>query len=209
MADDASAGFAKMNTYSFSTGFKRNCQTVLISLFLFIGLIGCKQKDNDSQSRSPAPAINHWKRFSSADGNFSVLFPGTPQEKRQTERTPIGEIELHCFIVEADRQTAYGVNYSDIPQSANLRDPQKFFDRSQALTAGEKGKILFQQEIKLGNSPGREFKFSKGGKSNYSGRVRLFLVGHRLYELVAIYLTINPHPVEREAFFNSFSLPPN
>ena len=55
------------------------------------------------------------------------------------------------------------------------------------------GKIVFQQEIKLEDYPGREFEFAAGGKANYSGRIRVFLVGRRLYVLTVVFLTANPH----------------
>jgi hypothetical protein len=60
--------------------------------------------------------------------------------------------------------------------------------------------------MKVEGFDARELEFAKGGKANYSGRVRFILVGHRIYTLVTVFLTANPHPQERAAFFDSFLL---
>lgn len=161
---------------------------------------GCGSKD------SAADNADEWKRFTSDAGNFSALFPGTPREKIVPVQTALGESEAHNFVVEPDAQTAYGVNYNDYPAAVDVNHPQKLFDQCQASIVGEKGKIVVQQEMKVQNYPARELEFRAGGEANYSGRVRLILVGHRIYDLVAIFLTANPHASERQKFFDSFQL---
>lgn len=121
-------------------------------------------------------------------------------------QTALGESEAHSFMVEPDIQTAYGINYNDYPAAVDVNHPQKLFDQCQASIVGEEGKIVVQREMKIQDYPARELEFQAGGKANYSGRVRLILVGHRIYGLVAIFLTANPHPSERQKFFDSFSL---
>jgi hypothetical protein len=140
-------------------------------------------------------------------GKFTVLFPGTPEEKVQTVQGPAGRgIEAYIFIVEADKQTFYGANYGDVPTNIDLRNPEMYFDKAQTLAAGEKGKIMFQQDIRAGGNPGREFEFVAGSNANYSGRFRILLIGRRMYTLYTIFLTTNPHPEDTETFFDSFSL---
>ena len=182
----------------------------LVWLLFSIIVTGCgnRQVVPESQSSEP-PAqksespLAHWVRFSPEGGNFSVLFPSTPQEKVQSSQTPYGKMEAHSFVAKEDVQDAYGVSYNDVPK---FRDIKPYLDKIQALEVGDQGKIVFQQEIKIGNNSAREIEFVKGGKANYSVRLRMIPVGQRLYLLTVIFLTGNPHPEQCDAFFKSFSL---
>lgn len=172
----------------------------ILCVLTCLELSGCGPKN------SAADDTGQWKRFTSDTGKFSALFPGTPGEKIVPVKTALGESEAHSFLVQPDVETAYGINYNDYPAAVDVDHPQKLFDQCQASIVGEKGKIVVQQELKIQNYPARELEFQAGGEANYSGRVRLILVGHRIYDLVAIFLTANPHAPERQKFFDSFSL---
>jgi hypothetical protein len=58
----------------------------------------------------------------------------------------------------------------------------------------------------FGNYPAREYEYVAGGAANYSGRVKIIIVGQRVYQIATIFLTANPHPKDREFFFNSFQI---
>jgi len=173
---------------------------MLFSILTCAALTGCGSKDKGVNSQ------HEWKLFSSKTGNFSALFPGAPRETVVPEPTAAGEIKMHSFIIETDAQTAYGINYNDYPDAIDISNPQKVFDRCQvAMTTGQ-GKIITQTAIKFGNYPARELEFQPGGLANYSGRVRLILVGRRIYSVSTVFLTANPHPAEAAKFLDSFSL---
>jgi hypothetical protein len=163
-------------------------------------LTGCRPAHQEPDTRLA------WKTFTSKSGKFSALFPGTPKQSITPQPTVAGKIDVHSFIVETDAVNAFGINYSDFPETLNLSNPGALFDGAQTTTAGERGAIVTQQTMKFKGYPAREFEFKPGGKANYSGRVRLILVGRRIYSLVVIFLTANPHPEERTKFFESFSV---
>ena len=181
---------------------------VFLIVFVVIPPFTRRWSRNHLMKYAPPVPVNSWKKFTSAEGEFSAWFPGTPEETTQPLHNLMGDIEARCFAVEADIQDFYGVLYADIPPAADLKNPTYLFDRAQAMEANQNGsgKIVFQQEIKLENYSGREFEFAAGGKANYSGRVRILLVGRRLYVLTVVFLTRNPHPEDRANFFNSFKL---
>src|SRR5437667_782650 len=56
-------------------------------------------------------AETEWKEFTSSEGNFRVVFPETPQERKGTERN------LHRFNAVA-RDESYGLTYADYPPGA-------------------------------------------------------------------------------------------
>jgi hypothetical protein len=107
-----------------------------------------------------------------------------------------------------DKRNEYAVNYCDYPESLKLT-PNQQFDLSQAAVSKKFGKIVFQKDLKLGDDPGREFEFVVDGKGNFSGRVRIILAEKRLYQMMVIFLTVNPHPADRATFFNSFKIQAN
>jgi len=149
---------------------------------------------------------SEWKNFLSSEGKFSVWLPGIPETTNIIIKVSDVELSQPCFFVWADRQTEYAVNYSDLPKNLEKLKPEQKFDLSQKSVAKEFGKIVYQQNQKFRDYPGREFEFVAGGKANYSGRVRLILVNDRLYEMIVIFLTANPHTADRDTFFNSFRL---
>lgn len=73
----------------------------------------------------------------------------------------------------------------------------------------ENPKIVFYKSFQIENHPATEFEFAGGRHPNFSGRVRLILAGQRVYNLVTIFVTTEPKPDERSAFFDSFSLQQN
>jgi hypothetical protein len=181
---------------------------VFLIVFVVIPPFTRRWYRNHSMKYAPPVPVNSWKKFTSAEGQFSVWFPGTPEVTTQSLHNLIGETDAHSFTVKADVQDFYGVVYGDIPPSVDLKDPSILFDKAQAMVANQNGsgKIVSEQEIKLENFPGREFEFVAGGKANYSGRVRTFLVGRRIYVLTVVFLTANPHLENRATFFTSFKL---
>jgi hypothetical protein len=185
-------------------------KTILACLFLCIALAGCGRKDSESVKYPSVVPPQNWKRFSSEEGKFSVRFPGAPEETKQIQKSPIGEVEERIFSVNVDIQTVYAVAYCDsskFTEAAITKNAQDFLRKSQSITvAKQMGQTVFQQEMKISNFPAREYEYVAGGKANFSVRVRLILVGSRVYQILAIFLTANPHPVARAIFFNSFQL---
>lgn len=162
---------------------------------------------NHAVKYAPSVPVNKWKKFTSDEGAFSAWFPGIPEETIKPLHTLLGDIDSHNFLVDADKQDFYGVIYEDFPPTVDLTNPSSVFDGAQDREIkNSSGKIVFQQEIKLGDFPGRELEFTAGGKANYSGRIRIFLVERRIYVQTIVFLTANPHPDDRAFFFNSFKL---
>ena len=96
------------------------------------------------------------------------------------------------------------MGYGDWPKNLEKLKPEQIFDIDQKGVATEVGKIVYQKNIVFANYPGREFEYVVEGKVRYSGRVRLILAGDRLYQMIVIFMTANPHSADREIFFNSF-----
>ncbi len=63
-----------------------------------------------------------------------------------------------------------------------------------------------KHSLRVQNYPARELEFKAGGKTNFSGRIRLILVGKRIYSVMTFYSPGNPHPEDSLKFFDGFSI---
>jgi hypothetical protein len=148
--------------------------------------------------------VKNWKTFSSAEGKYSVWFPGTPEVTNIILTVSNIDFSQSCYFVWADMQTEYAVNCGDYPKNLEKLKPEQQFDICQSGVTGKIGKIVSQRDVKAGDYPSRDIEFIAGGKANYSGRIRLILANKRLYQIMVIFLTVDPHPADRDIFFNSF-----
>jgi hypothetical protein len=197
-------------------------KSAAFSLLLLAGITGCGQKQdttapaqgngaapgaptvNPSQSpiADPASPLYGWGKFSSADGKFSAMFPARPKEDVKSQP---GKAEvLHTFASESDPDNAYMLGYYDRRQT---EDPKVVLaEIEEGMVKKFNGKIVSYKTIEVDNYPATEYEFTLGNQPGRSGKVRLILTGQRVYELVVIFLTAQPHPDVCDAFFNSFSL---
>lgn len=142
-----------------------------------------------------------WQKFSSDEGRFTVLLPGTPSEESQTDKTEDGiPYQEHYFSV-TQPNAVYFVTYSDIAgEEVNQVDPDAVLKAATEGLLSDGGKLVSNHEISLSGYPGREIQY-RDSQGNL-GNTRIFLVGGRLYQLVAI--ASNSDDIQM--FFNSFEL---
>ena len=178
----------------------------LLCFFIFVPPLTRKWSKNHLVNYPSVIPAKSWKKFSSAEGNFSIWFPGKPEYTNVVISASGIEISQPCFFVWADSQTEYAVNYCDYPKVVEKLTPEQQFDSSQAGVAKALVEILYQQNNKFENYPARDFEFVARGKANFSGRVRLILKNDKLYQIMVVFLTANPHSADRDTFFNSFRL---
>jgi hypothetical protein len=186
-------------------------QVAVIGLTVFfILMVRHEVRENAPPPHLPIAPTSSWKRFSSAEGRFSVFFPGVPESTNILTDLDPAKPELHLFYVTPNIQNSFAIGYSDsliFANMAKLHDPQELLKKSESLlVSNDQGKIVYEEESKYKGYPAREFEYVAGGKANYSTRMKFILVGPRLYEIYVIFLTKNPYPTERVTFFNSFKL---
>jgi len=151
-----------------------------------------------------------WKRFSSHEGKFSIMFPGIPVTTNLPVNVSTGTNAGHLFYVNYTPVNSFAIEYEDSAKFMGpdvKKSPQEFLQKTENLSIPEgPAKIVFEQESTFDGYPAREFEYAVGGKGNYSVRYKMILAGGRFYVLYVIFLTANPHPADRAIFFNSLSL---
>jgi hypothetical protein len=178
---------------------------LVLSVFLLRPLIRHEALKNHWIKYPSIIPTKDWKRFTSDEGKFSVWFPGVPDLTNDVISVSNVSVSQPCYFVW-NRQNEYAVIYSDLPKNLERFKPEQKFDISQKAVGAKLGKIVYQKNIEFANYPGRDFEYAVDGKIKYSGRVRLILVGDRLYGLIVIFWTGDPHTADRDTFLSSFRL---
>jgi hypothetical protein len=178
----------------------------VLFIFVFLPTLGHAWRKMHPVNFPSVVPVSQWKHYSSEDGKYHVLLPGIPKSTNETINSYDVDIVLHTTYVWADRQTQYAVNFSDYPKVIERLSFQQQFDASQKGVADKFGNIVSQHDFKLGTYPARDFAFVAGGKANFSGKIRMVMVDRRLYQLMVIFLTKNPHEDDFKTFFDSFSI---
>jgi hypothetical protein len=147
-----------------------------------------------------------FRDFSSPEGRFKVQMPGDPQVQSQTT----AGIEAKLFVLDAGSH-AYTVAYSDLPMGAHepaamiktrLDGARDGFVRSVGGQLKKSSEITLQQEY-----PGREFQADVPQKG-ISMRVRVYLVGPRLYQAIVGGSESWIYSEDANRFIDSFAVTP-
>jgi len=152
---------------------------------------------------NPEPPV--WTEFRSEEGRFTVLMPVKPVSQASTIETPQGRFEQHVFIA-SHFPLICSIAYVDLPkQISAANDVDGFFGGVRDEFIKEVGgKLASESSLSLEGHPGREIKVYM-----FRGdlRLRLFLVGDRLYVLSLIKSSETDEETLKK-FFGSFRLNP-
>lgn len=152
-----------------------------------------------------SPSI--WKPFTSAAGQFSVLFPGEPRTLKRAASYAKGQsTDLYVFYVERSQEaTTYIVTYNDFPAGWDV-SPDLLavaFDKSRDRLVGT-AKLVSEREVDLASFPGREFKFLQA--DGQVTRARLYYAKGRLYQVLVTTRRAQDLAKSIDGFFNSFQI---
>lgn len=153
-----------------------------------------------------------WKEFSSQDGYFSVLLPGTPVKQLQQAGGPTGPVDYFAYTLQTEAHSYY-VAFLDFPEVPNdARGIRKILDGARdGAIATINGTLVSEQDLSLKGMPGRSMTVE--GPSQVL-KARIYLAELRLYLLMIVAnKTPAPSPetgildnVTVEKFLGSFKL---
>lgn len=135
-------------------------------------------------------AAQDWKRFSHAEGRFSILMPAKPAAR--TFPGQIDNIKVTAYGFAALSQSiGVACGYYDFP-SGPPPDPEKVFDRTvEGSIRGLHGTLLTEAKITKGGYPGRRFRSTGIGKEFVDEE--MYLVGQRFYLITITTATRTPN----------------
>lgn len=149
-----------------------------------------------------------WVDFSPKGGKCTVKLPGKPKDMTREVDTPGGKLKVSIWGYEQGADGAYLISYTDFPEgTVDADDTDAFFERVQGGIIGSgKGKLTSSKNTKFQKKyPARDIRYTvptiKG-----TGRVRMVLVGDRLYQLMALGNEEFMGSEDVDFYFNSFKL---
>jgi hypothetical protein len=152
-----------------------------------------------------------WKSLSDSQGKFTVEMPGTPEKASHDMPIKSGTMTFNSYIVDMpEKAKFFMVCYVDYPpgtSDGSVASAHDVMDKYVAGGARKKNlKLEKKSQITLGNHPGQEYLFDEpkyGDKSSW----RVYLVGNRLYQLVASWSPKGEEPsADAQRFLKSFQL---
>ena len=188
------------------SGSGRGWIAAIVIVALLVGAFIFTDLGKTMLSKLPSPVAPAWGPFSSPEGNFSILMPGTPSHATNAVNTAVGTIDMHMYSRELGNNTAYAVIYSDYPEFITRASPDKVLDGGRdGAIANSKGKLISEQNIFLdGGHAGREIKIDIPGKGLM--KIRAFLVRNRLYQVMVAAPGDVIDSEESRKFLTSFNL---
>jgi hypothetical protein len=146
-----------------------------------------------------------WVKFSPPGSQFSVLLPTQPKEDTQTSQSPHGPYTTHLFTSISSDREIYLVGWVDYAPSFNFGIQAELEANRDNFVKSAKAKLLGTTPIKLGTHPGIEFKAELPGQADIVSRV--YIVGRRPYQLIALTPAGRGPSANVERFFSSFQVP--
>lgn len=148
--------------------------------------------------------------FTSTAGKFSVVVPVALTEQVQSIDTPSGgKRDAHIFTGDAGK-LAYVISYTDYAADLDMGDPAAFLEtiRRTAVASADGGIQTAQSSITLDATPGIEFAFNWYGPKQepFVTKARVFLAGHRLYQVMTISDKATANTADMDAFLNTFKI---
>jgi hypothetical protein len=153
----------------------------------------------------PAEVVETWADFSPREGGFSVSLPGSPTPRRHAQPSRLGRVEFQMFVLYS-RGVSYAVGFADLPGAAPApaRRGEVLRGVRDGLAAAGVLRVSREKDVELAGHPGKELEgISPGGEPV---RARVFLVGRRVYQLLAGRPADGSRAGEAERFFASFRL---
>jgi hypothetical protein len=159
--------------------------------------------------KTPQAARSEWREFSSRQGRFSVLMPGTPKEETEVKEFPVvGRGETHLFVLASESGVCVAA-YLDLPGLA--RQTQAFCDSfgkgflksiGEATAKGAGGKVVKDTDISFGKDPGKEILIeAPAGLAT----ARAYFIKRRGYQLI-IAPAAGSDPGNVKRFLDSFKV---
>ena len=159
-----------------------------------------------------APPIDElpegWAKVDGGEHAFEAAFPGEAKRRKVIDKDPNGNPVEVTAIQAGNSNITYFVGISAFDDPEYLKQSKKIvFDNSRdGALKRSKGKLVKENDVKLGTIEGRDFTISVAQGANFV-RARLFVANGRLYStLIAAKAEADTDSKDAKRFFNSFKI---
>ncbi len=158
-----------------------------------------------------APSGTAWKTFAPDGAGFSVLMPAVPERDRRYAKNEGGTIETNVYTHLLADGGVYTIVDQILPPGTDLSASvdNVLDDAAKRQVYSASGEIVSQQKVFLSGHPGRRVEATVPESAIPGGAVlkgRLYLVGHRLYEIIAVVPKADAGSPDTDRFLDSFQI---
>ena len=143
-----------------------------------------------------------WVKFTSDEGNFSVLMPKIPEDKTETEQSSHGPYTTHLFIVRDDT-SVYLIGWVDYDASFNFNRQAELEANRDNFVKGIQATLISTKPTVIDGYSALEFTAETADRIFKS---RVYLVGRRPYQIVIGSPKGYDDTASLNRFFNSFKV---
>lgn len=156
---------------------------------------------------APAPsAPAAWTSFTPPEGMFSAQFPTTPQRAETPVAEGPGSPGKVFLFTSASREGVFLAGWANYAPGFKFDDQAELAANRDNFVKGTAGKLLASRAIVLNGAPGIEFDVEKPGQ--WTGRARVYILGGKPYQLIALNGGATLDAAKANKFFASFKLLP-
>lgn len=148
-----------------------------------------------------------WVTYTAKDNEYTIKFPGTPQEQTQTQPTKIGDIKLLIVTYEdKQKRRAFLTNSITYPVDPKKYDAQKGLEgaKTGVLENGKQSKLVAEKNLSKGDLLGKELIIRD--QDGIGKKLRIFVdpKGPTLYQTLVVVEKGDFDFPEADAFLDSF-----
>jgi len=173
-----------MNPSSIKSARAKRVLVVVALLFACVLPIGSSAQSTSQQQQ---PNSKPWEELVSAEGRFTVLMPGTAEERFAPIPGQILTTEVHGYFVKTD-VAMYAVVYSDLAEAdqdllKTIFDsgPDEIVARLSQSLGTNSVRLVSEKDISSGTTMGRECVVDAGA---HLIKDRIYYRNKRLYQVV-------------------------
>jgi hypothetical protein len=159
-------------------------------------------------AQNDAVKARAWKEYAYPNDAFVIAAPAEPKLSREPLRVFGGSANAHIYAVKGGEQGALVVLVED-RQPSDQRSDQDVLEQARlGVLATAHAIVTVQQNRTLGDHRGAQIDLEAVDSNGARKRVRdrFFVVGRRLYQIIAIGPAGDPLPADAERWFASFRL---
>jgi len=150
--------------------------------------------------------LKGWYQLTSYRGGFSVMMPGPPEIVIDQLPRESGGMNVYLYRYEdPDKRQLYIVSFFDYPREHIPDGDDEYFNALIAQSVQHfNGLLLKEEKISSPQINGREIHLR--AEDEQILRIRFYLVGRRLYQVILGAKDLKAFSAQNEAYFHSFRL---
>ncbi len=161
---------------------------------------------DETDTLQAGQVLEGWYQLTSYRGGFSVRMPGPPEVVIDQLPREAGGMTMYLYRYEdADKRQLYIVSFFDYPRELTPDGDDEYFNALIAQSVQHfNGLLLKEEKISSSQFAGREIQLSTDDGQIL--RIRFYLIGRRLYQVILGAEDLKAFSVQNEAYFASFRL---